>query len=229
MTHAQRPTQMLYAAATGNQLQSLGNECWLCGGGGAEIPKYEFVKDTFTDHDKAKSPASEFVCAACVWCAAESNEILTARLNAVKPQKIRGYSHIVKNGVWHVFSKSHKSEMRRIICEKTDDEWLAVIADSGQKHLVFRSQISIANTALVQFELQKVQFDISELDTLVSEIETAMQFGISKNAIERGEYVDIKTAFAFGVENIKKLERVVKPKRGTGLLALALWLSQKDE
>jgi len=219
-------TQFLYAVATGNSIPA-GEQCWLCGGNGAGGPLREFVKDTFTDHDKAKCPTSKFVCIACAWCAAEENEELTRKLNADRPQKIRGYSHFVIDGQWHVFTKSHKREMRQLLCAPPNGDWLAVVADSGQKHLVFRSPISIGSNAVVQFELKQVRYEPPALNALVAKIESAMQCGFSKTSIEMGVYNDPATIQAFGVDKFLNFEELVKPQRGTGIMSIALWLSQK--
>jgi hypothetical protein len=44
--------------------------CWLCGGltGGRGLPVKKAIKDTFTDRDKARYPASSSVCPGCVFC-----------------------------------------------------------------------------------------------------------------------------------------------------------------
>ena len=63
-------TQLIYQAAGSPALEGLVpsvGRCFLCGGdlGGRGYPSRHWVKPTFTDHDKARRPESDQLCAGC--------------------------------------------------------------------------------------------------------------------------------------------------------------------
>jgi hypothetical protein len=78
-------TQLLYHAAGCPDvaaLEPVQGECWLCGGdlAGYGVPWARWIKPTFTDHDKARSPHSRHLCVACIFAAEERSAALQARL-----------------------------------------------------------------------------------------------------------------------------------------------------
>ena len=80
---------MLYEAAGRPAVDGLAHavgRCWLCGADlrGKGMSYHDFVKSTFTDHDKAQAATSDHICPACVFCAAERSEVL-ARTVASSP------------------------------------------------------------------------------------------------------------------------------------------------
>ena len=136
------PTQLLYHAA-GEVFQCeriSAQRCWLCG---AETERGVAVKDrikkTFTDIGYAQNPDGEYICDACAWSMNERGVKLAALVGKSKPSRMRNFSHFVKGGVWRPCSKAAKSQMADLLTHEALPE-LAVIALSGQKHLVFKSR-----------------------------------------------------------------------------------------
>lgn len=111
--------------------------CRFCGGNGEGIQFQDWVKPTFTDRDKLLP--GEIVCNACLFWFEEASQELANITGKDKPQRMRNYSHFVVNGEWIPLSKGDKARMVELLTSEPFPE-LAAIADSGQKHIVFRAR-----------------------------------------------------------------------------------------
>lgn len=212
-------TQPLYLAA-GFQIDESNERCWLCGGSAfASVPLREFVKPTFTDHDKVGCPSSDVVCAACAFCHDEQSELLAGLVGKDKPQRMRNYSHFVVNGEWIPLSKGDKARMTELLLRQPE---LAVIAVSGQKHIIFRAQ-----PGWWQIEEQSVLPFPDRLRELLTVVES-LYTGFSKAEIETGRYIQYRIA-KFGLSEWWALESQIKNERGGLPLQLAIFLAQKGE
>jgi hypothetical protein len=255
-------TQLLYRAA-GFEISDADERCWLCGGPAFDpTPRKEFVKPTFTDHDKVACPDSGVVCGACVFCHDEQSELLTKLVGKwwltakealtanpdriarwqkknktdksptpeqIKliwawdgwsiPQRMRNYSHFVVGGEWMPLGKGDKSRMAELLTQGPE---LAVIALSGQKHLIFRAQ-----PGWWQVEEQSVLPFPDKLRELLG-ITEALYAGFSKAEIESGDYKQYRIR-KFGLSTWWALESQIKPERGGLPFQLALFLAQKKK
>jgi len=213
-------TAILYQAA-GFEIHHADSQCWLCGGPAFDpVPYQEFVKPTFTDHDKIARPDSDVVCAACVFCHAERSELLASLVGKEKPQRMRNYSHFVVDGKWIPLSKADKARMADLLLNSKPE--LTVIAVSGQKHLIFRAQ-----PGWWQIEEQAIQPFPGKLRELLDKIE-ALYTTFSKAEIETGHYAQHRVR-KFGLTEWWALESQIKPERGSLPFRLALFLAQKGE
>jgi len=207
--------QILWNAA--GQPGSDGGEkgiCRICGQNGIGLPFSAWVRDTFTDWDKILP--GEIICHACQFIFAESSEILAARVGKDKPQRMRNYSHFVVGGKWWPLSKAEKARMVEIL--RSDFE-IAVIADSGQKHIIFRAVPSV-----IQFEEHQIR-DVGMALALL-DIVQALYAGFSKVEIETGQYRQ-QRIIKFGLTEWYELEQQIAPLRGSITFNLALFLAQK--
>lgn len=211
-------TQILYKAA-GLRIREENNEqCWLCGGPAFDsVPRKEFIKPTFTDHDKAACFGSDIVCGACVFCHDERNELLASLVGKEKPQRMRNYSHFVCHGEWMPLSKGDKSRMVELLTQEPE---LAVIALSGQKHLIFRAQ-----PGWWQIEEQSILPFPDKLQKLLGVV-GLLYAGFSKSEIQSGNYKQHRIR-NFGLFDWWALESQIKPERGSLPFQLALFLAQK--
>jgi hypothetical protein len=208
----------IYAAAGSPTMPgAVRGVCRLCGEEGTGEAFDRWVKDTFTDHDKLKS--GTITCHACLFCASEATPGLAERVGKDKPQKLRNYSHIVKDGVWTPLSKGQKSELRGLLLDAPD---VALIATSGQKHLFFRSTVG-----WWQVEEQSVRPDPALLRLLLDRL-TTMLAVFSKAEIETRRY-EQRRVLAYGVDAWRGDEAALMPHRGGALFTLALFLAQKEE
>lgn len=191
--------------------------CRVCGQLSNGLLFSEWARPTFTDWDKLLP--GEILCQACQFSFAEKSELLTQRTGKEKLQRMRNYSHFVVDSEWLPLSKANKARMAHILlCE----DWrVAIIAQSGQKHLVCR-----AVPGIVQFEEQQIP-DLRGLGNLLATVE-ALYSGFSKAEIGTGDYAQYRI-LRLGLECWWGLEEVLWPQRQTALFELALFLAQRKE
>lgn len=94
------------------------------------------------DHDKLHD--GSVVCHSCLFCFDDRSSALTTITGKDKPQRMRNYSHFVVNGRWHPLSKAAKPLMWQLLTQFPE---VAVIAVSGQKHLIFRARPGAEKTS----------------------------------------------------------------------------------
>lgn len=180
------------------------------------LPFAQWIKDTFTDHDKL-SPG-EIVCHGCLFCFTDASDAVRQRTKKEKLQKFRNYSHFVLHGEWIPLSKGDKRRMLDILRQSPT---VAVIAESGQKHLVFRAQIG-----WWQLEEQKLAACPDLLNDLLTHIEPLYNAGANKSEIETGRYSQ-KTLLAI-LPTWREHDPPLRAYRGGLPLKLALFLAQKE-
>ena len=157
-----------------------------------------------------------------MFCAQELTEYMARKTGRAKGQRTRTYSHFVAGGEWIVLNKAQKRAMTEMLTSR--EPAVAVIADSGQKHLIFR-----ARPGWWQFEL---------LPPLVPDPETLLEIldattplyaaGASKSEIETGRWSQ-RTLRAVGITRLRALNVVLRLYRGAPLFQLAVFLTQKPE
>ncbi len=188
-------------------------QCWLCGGqtGGRGLPRKKIIKDTFTDHDKARAPASSSVCPGCVFC-----------LSFVS---LRNYSILAtENEMRH----PSRAEIRDILLNPPEPPFVLCIAVSGQKHVSFKGEVAYSRDNYpVQFEETRVTVDVAQLTNLLDIIER-LNTVFTKDEIKTGRYSQNRIK-QFGIGEFQKLEEKLAPHRGSRLFELAIFVAQKRE
>lgn len=197
---------------------SIEGDCRTCGCSALGIPFAEWVRDTFTDHNRLR-PGS-IICPHCLFAFEEANPLLAQRVGKSKPQRTRNYSHFVLNDAWIPLSKGDKLKMRAILMQSPQ---VAVIAESGQKHILFRAQLG-----WWQFEEQSMLPCPELLTSLLQPIEHLYNAGANKSEIETGRYSQ-KTLIKMDLGTWRACERTIAPHRGSLPLQLAIFLAQKDD
>jgi hypothetical protein len=200
--------------------------CRFCGKEAEGQSFNEWVRDTFTDHDKLLP--GNIICDDCSFWFDESSSVLAQKVGKDKPQRTRNYSQFVVNGEWTPLSKGDKPKMVELLLGESFPE-LAAIADSGQKHIVFRASRNPqgSKAGWVQFEEQRLWVIPLELKSLIETIEAGLLI-FSKSEIESGNYLPHRI-IQFGLEKWQEMEAILKPRRNSLLLKLAIFLSQKKE
>lgn len=196
----------------------ISGDCRLCGCPSIGLSFVSWVRDTFMDHDKL-FPGT-IICHACQFGCDEANIELTQRTGKEKLQRMRNYSHFVLNHKWLPLSKGNKHRMREILMQGPQ---LAVIAESGQKHLVFRAQ-----PGFWQFEEQRMRPCPELLIALLDLIEQLYNAGARKSEIESGRFSQ-RTLLKIGVDLWRVVNPQLTPYRGGLPLKLAIFLAQKEE
>lgn len=212
----------IYAAAGSPPVEGdTAGTCRACGRDSIGLAFASWIKDTFVDHDKLR-PGS-IICRSCLFCFDDHNEILTARTGKPKLQRMRNYSHFVTaSGEWLPLSKGKKARMRELLTGEQSPA-VAIIATSGQKHLIFRARMS-----WWQIEERTVLPFPEQLGALLEPIETLYRAGASKGEIETGHYSQ-KTIGKVGRSLWLDLELKLRPFRGGLPMQFAVFLGQKDD
>lgn len=201
--------------------------CRFCGNESTNGEIFDrWVKPTFTDHDKLLT--GDGICDDCLFWFNESSTELAAAVGKDKPQRMRNYSHFVLGGEWQPLSKGDKAKMTKLLLADSFPE-LAAIANSGQKHIVFRARRNPrgGTAGWIQFEEQAIWLDPNILRSMIDIIEPSLSV-FAKTEIESGQYKPHRI-MQYGIEQWRTLETEISPRRGSSLLSLALFLAQKQE
>jgi len=191
--------------------------CRVCGLLGVGLPFIDWVRPTFTDWDKLQP--GDILCQPCQFAFCERSELLAARVGKEKPQRMRNYSHFVVGGEWVPLSKGDKVRMARILLEESPE--VAVVAVSGQKHIIFRVQ-----PGWWQVEEQAQLADPPTLRWHLERVEILYNGGFGKGEIETGDYAQHRI-IKFGVGQWQAYEESLRPFRQSALFQLAVFLVQK--
>lgn len=191
--------------------------CRTCGSEAIGVAFEAWVRPTFTDWDKLTVGA--IICHACQFCFADQNATLAARLGSDKPQRMRNYSHFVLAGEWIPLSKGAKTRMLESLLHAPE---VAVVAEQGQKHLIFRS-----TPGWWQIEEAAHRPFPERLSAALQPVGALYNGGFSKAEIEAARYLQHRI-LAFGIGRWVALEKSVRAMRGGAALALALFLAQKE-
>ena len=103
---------LYYAAGAPSYPADTHGMCRICGEDTHGVQFSAWVRDTFTNHDKLRP--GTILCPACQFLFDESSTLLQAQTGRDKPQRMRTYSHLVHDGVWHALHKGQKREMRKL-------------------------------------------------------------------------------------------------------------------
>lgn len=210
---------MIYRAAGEPPVEtSAQGACRLCGAEDEGQPFRVWVKDTFTDH--ASLRPGEIVCRGCLILTQNFSTLYQQLLQRDKPQKPWNWSHFVADGEYIVLSKGDKPRMREILARNPE---VAVIADSGQKHIAFRAQPYVW-----QFELLSIRADPAGLARLLDLTDALYSMGANKAQILSGHYAT-QTLARMDLAEWRRLECQIRPHRGSPLLELAVFLTLKPE
>ncbi len=216
------PSTALLHRAAGSPKFAAGaaGTCRACGIESAGVPFDAWVKPTFTDWDKIAP--GEILCQACQFCFCDQSGLLATLVGKSKPQRMRNYSHFVAGDRWIPLSKGDKPRMRALLLDPGLQ--LAVIADSGQRHILFR-----AKPGWWQFEEHALRPAPEALPQFLLPVEELYAGGIfSKREIASGAYSQ-RRVLEFGPERWARVEPLVRPMRGQILFTLAVFLAQPKE
>lgn len=187
--------------------------CWLCGGptGGKGQTTKKAIKDTFTDIDKARAPASKSVCPGCAFC--------------LSFRELRNYSILATE---QELRHPTRAESRDILLNPPKPPFVICIAVSGQKHLTFKAEVAYSrNFYPVQMEDTRIIVDVTRLSELLDLVERLYTV-FSKDEIKTSRYSQGRIK-EFGISRFQELEERLAPHRGSRLFDLAVFVAQKKE
>lgn len=135
-----------------------GLSCFYCGDGC--VNEYD-PPSSFTGWSEVVSPGSRAICNGCAWQLNERREIPWKD----KPQKTRNYSWLIERNKQTPLTKANKSEIAKILLTPPPEPWAMALADSGQKHLIYRTPVNHDNSdeLAVLLETEVITYDANRL------------------------------------------------------------------
>ncbi len=210
--------------------------CWLCGGptGGVGWPWKTAVAETFTNHTLAACPTSQTICQPCAaFASKDAWEAYAARrpelgLKTGHAMSWRCYSHLFASPDRHECPTRRR--WRDILLDPPEPPFLAVVATSGQKHLIFRGRIAENRDAFpVQVEERILWLEREEFVACLAAFEQLYNLGFSKDDILTGRYFPARM-LAVGTRAWRAAEDALAPfRRWPALLTLTHFVAQRAE
>lgn len=211
----EHPCEVIYHAdGTNKKFGSVEGVCVFLGRQAVGVPFNEWVSKTFTDYNCLKS--GSIVSNEALFTLQNSSQYLADLLKKEKKQHFRTYSHVVVGNKWHMYTKANKREIFAALCNPNLK--LAVISESGQKHLVFKHRLG-----LWQLEEQVIEPDVALLKSIHDVMCIMYASGFSQKEIITGRY-DSKRVKKMGLRPFISLENKIKTHRGTGVFDIAAFL-----
>lgn len=193
--------------------------CWVCGAHALRtMPRAKWMGACFTGQNRARCPASDLVCEACVWSMAGK-----------PPDTLRMTSHLFEEGVEYLTpNKGDKPAILAFLRRPHTGTWIGVVADGGKIHIVPWAPVNPPGSrGRVAFENMIVQLPGADGWDLLDEMKSLLTAGATKGEIETSAYSP--RAWQLCGAALRAFEEAHAGKRGGGWFALALWLAQRDE
>lgn len=171
-----------------------GQPCWLCGGPTPEAPwrRHDAISQWFTNNTLARAPASEVVCQPCAYLASGDawREYCAAHpemgLKSVHPLSWRTYSHVFAAGI---HACPARSGWMRWLEEPPEPPFVFVLAESGQKHLLFRAAVASSRERFPMLvEESLVLVDRARLLATCRDVEALLKLGFTRDEVRSGRY-----------------------------------------
>lgn len=194
-----------------------GNEEGICRITGIQSKGIKFsrwVRDTFTDFHNLKP--GTIISNEAIFSFEEQSEYLQHLTGKDKPQRFRNYTHIVLKNKWHIKSKAEKEDILKLIIQLPE---ICVIAESGQRHLLFKHK-----PGTWQLEDTFIQPNVHLFAKIQSRIH-ALSETFSNDEIQSGQYLQHRI-LKFGFKNWQTVENTLKQYRGQSMFDLALFFSK---
>jgi len=120
-------------------------KCFYCGlNCDKTYTKEEYVKNTFTNRDIVRYPGSNFICGCCVESLAGNYEVeqIDGIVKNGRAGQPRMYSWLLTEQKREAFTKKHLAFARENILNPPTPPFAIILADSGQKQLIFRAPVN---------------------------------------------------------------------------------------
>lgn len=174
----------------------------------------KWVRDTFTDLGFLHP--GNIISNEAMFCFEEGSEYLKQLTGKDKPQRFRNYSHFVVNGKWHIKDKGQKEDMLKLMLSNPE---ICVIAESGQRHLLFKHKPRTWQLEDVTMQPDRQLFIL--LHYRINQLSEAF----SNDEISSAQYQQHRIV-KFGLKRWFDLETIIKLYRGSAMFDLALFFSK---
>lgn len=185
----------------------------------------------FVDRGMFRQPASDRVCAACVWCCS-GKPPATLRLWTViaAPDVTLPGSHpkawLRDTPGLLLTNRADPAPVARILADPPDGPWLATIAVSGQKHVVPYGHVNVgAGRWTVRMEATTVTADPCQWRHVHQHATALRALGVPADCVATGTPGGIRTADQLATW--RSHSQQLTPWVGSPLLDLALWTITK--
>jgi len=143
------PSELFYIAGMGKLPNPAPHRCYYCGASCDDsFRTKDYVQETFTNRDVVLFPGSQFCCPGCVEAAGagpDEMEMLDGTIRVrenLRGMQPRMYSWIITKGRRWAATKAHIAQLREFILNPPEPPFCVVLADSGQKQLLFRAAVA---------------------------------------------------------------------------------------
>ena len=212
--------------------------CYYCGAECDDTHKTKtYVKDTFTNRNIVKYPASEYVCQGCVmslgdgWADMPLIDGTVKEFTTPRGMAPRMYSWLITQDKRLAFTKAHIAIVREMLTDPAklpEPPFVWVLSDSGQKQLIFRAPVAWSKEAFsVMLEDQVIDMTPEELHErlhLARSISLRIGKPVLTGSITTASYIAAHKA-GVPVMTLKAWEKVQREP----LSQLAAWLAPPKE
>lgn len=193
------------------------DSCFYCGSP-ADIKLK--LSSSYVEWWTVAQPESAHICRGCEWMLNEKRRIP----GKDKLQKTRNYSWLVQAGRQTPYTKANKAEITALLLSPPEPPWALALADSGQKHLLFRTPVNVEASSpyAVQLETETIGYTPQALTDRLQLAKQVVAAVGHKNATE----ISAGMAIVAGYQITEQWEQVLS--EPLTKLALFLTPSQKD-
>lgn len=210
-----------------------GNEkCFYCGiDCNEKYTKKEYVKDTFTNRDIVKYPGSDYICGCCVDSLAGNYEVqqIDGTTKSGRAGQPRMYSWILTKEKKYAFTKKHLGFARENIIFPPAPPFSIILAESGQKQLIFRGVVNYEkDNFVVMLEEKYIEVNIQKIKTCLEKA-ILCSAAIGKIALKNPEeFNNYKSIIDYYGDEVPLVEWVEIYKTPMGQLAAWLCPGKKE-
>lgn len=213
------------------------DRCWLCGGpaGNDPWPRDVAFAPTFTTFSRAAIPHSDSVCQACVamakgetWNAYVAGREDELQVKSGNRQFWYRYDHLF-TATGHECPR--RPRWRELLLDPPEPPFLAVITESGQKHIIWQAQVAHSRDVYpLQMEEDTLLIDRHLLADCLAAFEHLYHLGFSKESIVTGRYHHGQM-LKVGITDWREAESQFAPWRVSHpeLIRAAAYVAQREE
>jgi len=224
------PTHRLYQASGGEPFPEGDVLCVLCGAGcpgDRTTPIQEVVRDTFTNHGMCRAQNSRVVCPACTHYFNHRWDIPGSK----KPGEYRRCSLRVVGDSWSAWQRaSMRADLEGWLRDGLPGPAVLVVALSKKKHLLPMASVHPggARAFSLMLEEERVRLCARDWIPLSQTFDTLLGLGCGKGEILTGNY-SAQTLRRLDLTALRRLDRVIGPWRGSGLLTLVSYTTLLEQ
>lgn len=204
--------------------------CYWCGSvlDAAACRMVDVCGSAFTDHDLARAPASQWVCAPCTWTmTGRPPDTLRLWSLIYREDRPAAPSHAAAPALGariHLSNKADPSGIDVLLRAPPESPWVCTVADSGQLHVVPFAQVNRGPTFCVRFERADVRGTAADYGVIADAQQALLDGGFSK--------ADIASCPSPGhlsraLPLWRRHDAILAPHRGRPLFALSLFLRRR--